>query len=231
LFRVETNDEIVASPAELEPYLYVTSRDGYLYCLHERTGSELWQFSTGYPIVKKSAVVGNMAYVASEQPALHAVDSQTGRLLWSAVGATQFVAEGALHVYGMDRYGTLLILEKKSGGVVGRLDTSEGITALVNDQSDRIFLVSDRGLVQCLRERDSQQPTYYRQKAGLREDEDPEDTTESPFAEEAPGEGFSRPAAEEVPTDDFGGPFQPAEEEPDKETQEATEEEDDNPFF
>ncbi len=226
LFRVETNDEIVASPAELEPYLYVASRDGYLYCLHERSGAELWQFSAGYPIVKKPVVVGNLAYVASEQPALHAVDSKTGRLLWSAVGATQFVAEGALHVYGMDRYGTLLILDKESGGVVGRLDTGEGTTALVNDQSDRIFLVSDRGLVQCLRERDSRQPTYYRLETGLREDALPEDTTESPFAEEAPGEGFSPPAAEEEPTDDFGGQFQPAEEEAEKETGEE-----ENPFF
>ncbi len=81
--------------------------------------------------------------------------------------------------------------------------------------------------MQCLRERDSRQPTYYRQKTGLREDEDPEDTTESPFAEEAPGEGFLRPAAEEEPTDDFGGLFQPTE----KETEEDTGEEDDNPFF
>ena len=227
LYRVETNDEIVAPPANLVPYLYVTSRDGYLYCLHELSGTELWRISIGYPIVKKPAVVGNMTYVASDRPALHAVDSTTGRSLWSVAGASQFVAEGAQHVYGMQRHGTLLILEKESGGVVGRLRTSEGTTALVNDQSDRIFLVDDRGLVQCLRERDSEQPTYYRQEAAESGDADQEDASESPFAEEAPGKGFSQPATEEEPTNDFGSRLQPA----DEEAEEETGEDDDNPFF
>ncbi len=231
LYRVETNDEIVAPPAELGPYLYVTSRDGYLYCLHELSGAELWRISTGYPILKKPAVIGDTVYVASDQPALHALNSATGQPLWTVAGTTQFVAEGARHVFGMQRYGTLLILDKESGGVVGRLETGEGVTALVNDQSDRIFLVDDRGLVQCLRERDAREPTYYRQEAAEGEDADSEDTSQSPFAEEPPGVDLSPPAAEKEPADDFGGGFQPAEEESEEEPEDDTVEDDDNPFF
>lgn len=223
LYRVVTNDEIVAPPAELAPYLYVASRDGYLYRIHELSGAESWKFSTGYPIVKKPAVVGDMTYVASEEPALHAVETKTGRPLWMVAGATQFVAEGVQHVYAMDRSGALLILEKKSGGVVGRLNTAEGDMALVNDQSDRIYLVSDRGLVQCLHEQDSPEPTYYRPKTDTSEEQVKEETEESPFIEAPPAEEFSPPEARDEPKDAFGSPAQPAEEE--------SEEEDDNPFF
>lgn len=218
LYRVETNDEIVAPPAEWEPYLYIVSRDGYLYCLHELSGAELWRVSTGYPVVSQPAAVAGKAYVASEEPALHAVDSETGRRLWSVVGATQFVTLGAEHVYGMDRFGALLILDKQSGGVISRLAVSEGTTALVNDQSDRIFLVSDTGLVQCLRERDAKEPTYYRLEMGKKPEVEEETPEESPFVEETPTETFSPPEASEEPA---ASPFQPDEEEPD----------DDNPFF
>ena len=224
MYRVETNDQIVTPPTELGPYLYVSSRDGYLYCLHELSGGELWRIATGYPIINKPVVLGETAYVASNQPALHAVSATTGQTVWSVAGATQFVAEGARHAYGIERFGTLLILDKQSGGVVGRLKTAEGITALINDQSDRIYLVDDRGLVQCLRERESQQPTYYRQKTAEGEEMESEET----FPEAAADDVFSPPPADEEPAEEFGGEFQPAE---DDAKEEDTEEDENNFFF
>ena len=224
LYRVENSGEIVSTPGELGPYLFMTSRNGYLNCLEKVTGTELWRLSTEYPIVERPAIIGNRVYVASDRPALIAADTRTGKLLWSVAGATRFVTEGAQHVYGMDRYGTLLILDKESGGVVGRLATGEGTTALVNDESDQIFLVDDRGLVQCLREQIAKQPTYYRLKTEESEDGQPEDTTDSPFAEPAPTERFSP----SEPAEDFGGGFQPAEEE---DTEDNAFEDDENPFF
>jgi hypothetical protein len=161
LFRVEANDEIVAAPASQTPYLYVGSLDGYFYCFHETSGSERWRYATGYAVTTQPAVIGNKAFVASEAPALHAVDALTGKPLWQADGIQQFVAAGKHHTYGMDRYGALMVLDSRSGVLAGRLATGAGNTALVNHQSDRIFLVNDRGLVQCLHEVDAIQPTWH----------------------------------------------------------------------
>jgi hypothetical protein len=79
------------------------------------------------------------------------------------------------------------------------MPTAEGLHTLVNDQSDRIFLVNDRGLVQCLREIGAVEPTLYRK----------EEPSEPPAAEAKPtieeGERPTlqarkrRPAAEEPP--------------------------------
>lgn len=162
LFRVETNDEIVAAPAEQAPYLYVGSLDGYLYCFHELTGSEQWRYATGFAITSRPAIVGDKAYAASEGPTLHAVDAKTGAPLWQVDGAAQFVALGEQHTYGLDRYGTLIVVDNESGGIAGRLDTGAATSAVVNDQSDRIFLINDAGLVQCLHEIGAEEPTYYR---------------------------------------------------------------------
>ena len=163
LFRVETDDEIVAAPAEQEPYLYVGSLDGYLYSFHEQTGKEHWRYATGFAITSRPAIVGEIAYVASEGPMLHAVNSETGQPLWQLNGVAQFVALGEQHTYGMDRHGTLGVIDNKTGGVAGQMATGTGNSAIVNDQSDRIFLVDQRGLIQCLHEVGAEKPTWHRQ--------------------------------------------------------------------
>jgi len=211
MYRVEINDEIVAPPAELSPNIYVSTGNGYLYCLDELSGAEHWRISTGFPILRKPAIVGETVYVASDQPALHAVSSPTGQELWFVDGAAQFVSEAAQHIYAMESLGTLLILDKQSGGVVGRLKAGEGTTALENDQSDRIFLVDDRGLVQCLRERDALEPTYYRRQVDENQEAVEEEASKSPFTEDPSDESVPPPVAEEEPADDFGDQFQPAE--------------------
>lgn len=189
MFRVETNDEIVAAPAELDPFLYVGSLDGYLYCFHELTGSEQWRYATGFAITSQPAIVGNKAFVASEGPSLHAVNAMTGQPLWTVEGAKQFAALGSNHTYGMDRYGTLVVVDNESGSIAGRLHTGEGNSAVVNDKSDRIYLINDRGLVQCLHEIGADQPNWHRVKAveGVAADEAGADS-EGTMAEEVGSE-------------------------------------------
>jgi outer membrane protein assembly factor BamB len=178
LFRLETGGEIVASPTGMDPYLLVGSTDGNLYCVHEQSGVEHWRYITGYPITKTPAVVGEQVFITSQEPRLHVLDATTGRRQWTIAGVAQFVALGKQHVYATDRDGSLLVLDAKTGGLVGRLPHhrkqswsaqspwSERGPALVNDQNDRIFLVSNTGLVQCLHEIGVSDPILYRQPAG-----------------------------------------------------------------
>jgi outer membrane protein assembly factor BamB len=162
LFRLETSADIVTSPAQMEPYLYIGSLDGYLYCVHQHTGDELWRYSTGYAIDSSPAIIDKRAYVASRQPAIHTLDATTGQELWATAGASHFAGQGKERVYASDRFGNLLVLDAKTGSTISRMPTSEGSSTLVNDQSNRIFMVNDRGLVQCLREIGATEPIYYR---------------------------------------------------------------------
>lgn len=207
LFRLETNDDIVTSPAQKDPYLYVASLDGYLYCVHELTGVEKWRYSTGYSITSSPAVVGDHAFVASFEPALHSVNAETGVGEWVANGVSHFASLGKERVYASDDRGHLLILESATGRPVGRLTVAEGTTTLVNDQTDRIFLVNERGLVQCLREIGATTPTVYRAPVAKAPPKQAKDAAkegeENPFGDDAeakpaaPAEG--EPADEPSP--------------------------------
>lgn len=201
LFRIHTNDEIVAAPAKLAPYLYVASLDGYLYCFHEFTGKEMWRYSTGFAVTSRPAIVGEMAFVASEETAIHAIDSTNGKRIWRIDGVADFVAMGANAIYGMAPYGTLVVLDKATGKISGKIRTTPKHSAIVNDQSDRIFMVNDQGAVQCLREIGASQPTWYRQQEKEpASDPETEDDSVNPFAEEAADRVDDAPDA--TPVDD-----------------------------
>jgi outer membrane protein assembly factor BamB len=203
IYRLETSADIVTSPAAMPPYLFIASQDGYLYCLHEDTGDEAWRYSTGYAIDSSPAIVGDRAYVASSEPAIHALDAKTGAEQWTTPGASHFAARGKERVYASDRFGNLLVLDTKTGNPVGRMPVGEGLSTLVNDQTDRLFLVSDGGLVQCLHEIGADAPTVYRQP-------------EAPAAEDAPPAAPGAEAAA-APAEEGEAPAEAAEADADAE--------------
>jgi outer membrane protein assembly factor BamB len=215
LYRIETTSPATAPPTEADPFLYVTSADGNIYAFDELSGKERWRYAMGYVGTSRPAVVGDRLYATSSEPMLHAMNSQTGEPLWTVPNITQFVAQGGKHVYGLDDRGRLVIVDFETGKYI---DTLPGANyrAVFNEQSDRVFLVNSRGLVQAFHEIGAVQPTMYRQLA----EEEKSEATE-PAAETAP-------AVEQVPV----APTQPLDEEPADEATPFQEESsgDDNPF-
>jgi hypothetical protein len=168
-FQINTHRKIVSPPTERGAFLYAGSLDGYLHCFDAQSGSIRWRYAADFAIASSPVVVGDQVYVASQAPALHAVHAETGEPLWQLPGAQQFVAQGQRQTYGIDGYGTLIAVENATGGVVGHLQTRSDNRALANAQSDRIYLVNDRGLVQCLHEIGSDQPRWHRDPSGHRD--------------------------------------------------------------
>jgi hypothetical protein len=181
-FQINTHRKIVSPPAQRGSLLYTGSLDGYLHCFDAQSGSIRWRYAADFAIVRSPVIVGDQVYVASQAPALHAVHAQTGEPLWQVHGVRQFVAQGKRQTYGIDGDGTLIAVENATGGVVGQLQTRSDNRALANAQSDRIYLVNDRGLVQCLHEIGSDQPLWHRDPSGHRDPsaEDAENSETTP---------------------------------------------------
>ncbi len=212
-YRFESTGIINGDPASYDGSLYATSTNGYLYCLDEVTGQQRWRYSTGDLVMRPPVVVAGRAYVATEQPALHSVSTSNGELVWYAPDIAQLVGVSESHVYGMDRYGRLRVLDKSSGIDLGSITTSIDTTAVVNNVNDRLYLVSDTGLVQCLHEIGANEPTPHLQaasedEAGGAGDAAP-DANQIPPADREPGEQpepvnpFGAPIDDESP---FGAP-------------------------
>lgn len=208
-FRLETTKTFDARPAYRAPLIYVIALSGELYAVDELQGTLVWRYMTGYSTDRAPAAVADRLFVASEEPMLHCVDASTGLPKWMAPSISQFAAVSKSHVYGVDRYGTIHVLSVADGAPVARIPTGGTIDALVNDQTDRLFLISESGLIQCLHEIGADTPTDYA-KASDGALPPPAGETEPATEPTTPAETEEAPAAEPTGENPFGADAEPA---------------------
>lgn len=191
-FRLETGSEIVAPTAHGSPNVIAATCGGEVFSMNELTAQRQWKYATGFPVLRAPAVVGNRVFVTSEEPMLHCIDAAKGTAVWESPRILQFAAATEKHVYGIDDLGALMVLDAATGAEVGRMPMDSNTHALVNDQTDRIYLVSSDGVVQCLHEFGLKEPMHHRPKESAK--------TPADKAEGKPAVPASRPNTEE-PTD------------------------------
>lgn len=163
-YHLRTSGPVLASPAIAQSgRVYVTSLDGYLYCVQEQRGNLLWRFSTGEPIHHPPVVLGDWVLVITRSGKLYALDSATAVERWVAREIQSYLAGSDRRLYCLDRQGQLVILDRASGQRLGAIDARGCDLPILNAQTDRVFLASHSGLVQCLREADRPWPqVHYR---------------------------------------------------------------------
>ncbi len=200
-YRLTTGAPIVARPAYLPPdpktlgdagVVFATSSDGFVYAVQEESGETLWRFSTGEPIVESPVVIDDHVYVTTQLGGMYVLDTKTGKSLWWAENVARFAAASKTRVYATDGTGHLVAFSAASGAKLDSIPT-EGISkVLANPDTDRLYLVSNSGLIQCLREAEQTEPLVHNAerkaaaKAGLLPPPKKEVKEEKPKKEYAP---------------------------------------------
>jgi hypothetical protein len=178
--QLQTPLEIVARPVYLPPepkemnvldpkgikgagIVYAAARDGFVYAVQEKTGQTMWRFSAGDPIVRDPVLIGLRLYVTTQLGGMYCLEAKTGQELWFAPQVMQFLAVSKSRVYVVDKIGRLLVLNSETGARLDSLPIAipDLNLAISNSISDRIYLVSANGLVQCLREVENAEPLVY----------------------------------------------------------------------
>ena len=211
-FRFESGAPIVASATVRAPRVYAASMSGNVFALDEDSGQQQWRYSSGFAVTRSPVVIGETLYVVTEEPTLHAIEAATGRVQWVAQGVAQFIAASKSRVYCVDGrisgMGGVVALDRKSGAAVARAAGQGQVRAVLNDQTDRLYLYSRDGLVQCLHEIGADEPHLHRpvEKTDEKSDEDKPDADQP--TEDLPDEAMDAPTE----PDPFGGdtdPFAP----------------------
>ncbi len=161
--RYETNSAISGSLAAGNGAFYAGTGDGLLtkISLAERLGGLDWEFPSGETITSPALVVGKRVLVATEGGAVHCIDDESGFAIWSkeglriaqpiaAVGSSFLCSTHSQEIYALDM---------ETGTVTGRTMPSNIDSVVVNQVSDRLYVVGPNGRVQCLRPRGGVLPT------------------------------------------------------------------------
>jgi outer membrane protein assembly factor BamB len=198
MYRVKTHGPISAPLTYRAPHVFAASRDGYLYCIKDPSGDIHWQFSVGTPIAEKPVIIGDALFVISETGGLYRINANTGAQEWFVPGVYQFVSGSPTRLYTVDSSGRMLILDARNGSRLGTLATEQLPLKVLNTETDRIYLGTRTGMIQCLREIELVEP-FVHGAVGA-----PLDAVEEP----AEGEG-DKPADEKpkAPAADPNDPF------------------------
>jgi len=123
----------------------------------------LWRFPTGEPIVEPPVVVNEHVYVAVQPGGMYCLELKTGAEAWFAPAIKQFLAASRRRVYASDTLGRIAVLDMKTGMQRDVMPVPRSPIRLRNADTDRIYLASSPGLIQCLHEVENPQPIEHRQ--------------------------------------------------------------------
>jgi len=212
LHRIKLSGQLPSQPvyapartASVTAYgiVYLVTSDGFVHAIDERSANTLWRYSTGADCRQAPVLVDGRLYVATVKDGMHCLDAKYGKQLWWAADAVQFLSASQKRVYAVDSMDRLLILDAQSGGRIARMPLGNQAIKLVNQETDRIYLISDSGLVQALREIERTEPLLHNQAHKVGEDDRPAESKE-PVPE--------KPAADQQQEKDALDPFKaPAE--------------------
>ena len=151
--------------------IFATSTNGYVYAVSEVRGDLLWKFPTSGPVYQPPAVIENRVFVVTQLGGLFCCDTKLGKQLWTAPDISQFIAASKQRVYAADRAGRTEVLDANTGALLDFLPTELLPRKLLNTETDRLYLATDRGLVQCLHEIEQSQPLVHDQDRKLKKEE------------------------------------------------------------
>jgi hypothetical protein len=91
-------------------------------------------------------------FVTNQLGGMYCVDAKSGMQTWWAPEVTRFIAASKDRVYATDKIGLLHVLSAKTGSHLDTIPAEYLAVKLTNPESDRLFLASATGMIQCLHE-------------------------------------------------------------------------------
>ncbi len=196
-YYIETDDVVANSPVFVPPntVLYAT-KHGTLYSMDPSPPRIRWRYPTGDWTHQQPIPIGGRVYYITDILGLHAIDLKTGKALWNTRQIGRFVAATDRHVYVLDRAKRMVVLNAENGNRLAVFHTEELDLTFTNIYTDRIFIGTKRGLLQCVHEIANEWPVMH--WGG-------EETAESEQA--AQGDKAAKPAEQpKEPADPFAAP-------------------------
>lgn len=166
-FQFETN-VAASAPLDIVPAadgfdtIYYAAGDTNFYALRASNGTTRWLYVAGAPIREKPHPIGNSLFLVPVGAGMYSLDPGSGRVVWWAPSARQFVAASPTRVYATDEAGEVAVIDRADGALVGTLPLGNFPIRIPNERTDRLYLCSTSGLVTCLREEGAELPIYHR---------------------------------------------------------------------
>ncbi len=154
-YRLRLNEDIAG------PIIYVPPKQilgvtvsGNVYSFNVENGGLMWRYASGDPTVEPAAIVDDMVFLVTRSQGVHAISTTTGKRVWPSAfePARHFVAATAKRVYCTTDLGKMIAIDAQTGRAVGEFPLNLDDRIFSNNQTDRIYVATRDGALQCLHE-------------------------------------------------------------------------------
>jgi len=191
-YRLNTSAPIVSAATPGLGQIYSASLDGFVYGIDEQLGKLDWDVSTGAGVTQAPVLHGGNLYVVTDADKLFRLDAKQGLFSegWQVPlsGISKIVGFGEQTIYCLDANGGLVGVDRNTRSVTKRVSSSNIEMVLTNNVTDRLFLATETGFVQCLHETASTQPKFLGAEADMSKPAKMDGSgsdEENPFGEDA----------------------------------------------
>ena len=137
------------------------SSDGYVYCFREDDPDDMWRSSIGEPIYREPILVDGNAYVVTRGHKLHQLDLSTGAEKWIVPNVERVISISGNRIYCVQVGGNLMVLDENQGTPLRTVPMQSVDFTFLNTMTDRMYIGTKDGLLQCLRELDQTFPVVH----------------------------------------------------------------------
>lgn len=167
LFRLALDGNVEGGVAAASnDRFFFGSTGGRVYALRAtREGEVLWNQSIGEPFYRTPFIAGEKVLLTSGYGSLHCLNIKDGTPMWAApaTDVDQVFAHVGDQLVGRDREHQLVLVDEPTGNINVRLNDVFVEKVVINQDTDRCYLVGKGGMVQCLRPRDTELPVFFRE--------------------------------------------------------------------
>jgi len=164
LFRLKTDGNVAGGVAAASgDRFFFGSAGGRVYGVHAtRSGEVIWNRSFGEPFYGTPFISGEHVLIASSYGNLFRLNASDGTQEWSAPAPNidTIFANAGSYYFGRTTSGLLTILNRDSGQPVSTGQSVFVDRIVTNPETDRVYLISDGGTIQCLRPGASELPAF-----------------------------------------------------------------------
>jgi outer membrane protein assembly factor BamB len=187
-FRLNTDGIVSGAPAAAPgERFFFGSESGQIYGLKAtREGEVLWSRPTGEPIYSSPIFHNEKVLFPTTYGNLMCVSASDGYSVWpqTVPGVAELLGAIDGKIYARSLSGSLVVVSAEDGTLLGRFPSVLPDALLVNRYTNRLYLVNDRGTMQCLRSPGSVLPKVFESRPPVETEEEPEAEMESAKPEE-----------------------------------------------
>jgi len=139
----------------------VGSASGLVFAYDSKTSETRWWQTVGSPISNRLTTVRDRIYVPCMDNSFYCLDSKQGDVLWSSPGIASFIAASPDWLYVRNTSGELVRVNPQDGAQTTLFSLKAYKDVYNNNENDRIYLITNTGLILCLHEMEREQPVRH----------------------------------------------------------------------